>query len=48
MKGLDADEAANITAFLHGIPVGEHHWSLREINRLLFLREMAHRAGWDH
>ena len=41
MKGLSPDEAANLTAFLCGIPIGEVHWSLRQVNQLLFLREMA-------
>ena len=47
-RGLDPAEAANLVAFLNGLPVGAHTWSLREINRLLFLRDMAHRAGWEH
>jgi hypothetical protein len=41
MKGLAPDEAANLTAFLCGIPVADVHWSLRQVNQLLFLREMA-------
>lgn len=41
MKGLSPDEAANLTAFLCGIPIAEVHWSLRQVNQLLFLREMA-------
>ncbi len=41
MKGLAPDEAANLTAFLCGIPVADVHWSLRQVNRLLFLRELA-------
>jgi len=41
MKGLSSDEAANLTAFLCGIPIAEVHWSLRQVNQLLFLREMA-------
>ena len=40
-KGLTPDEAANLTAFLCGIPIAEVHWSLRQVNQLLFLREMA-------
>jgi hypothetical protein len=44
MKGLAPDEAANLTAFLCGIPVADVHWSLRQINLLLFLRELA-RSG---
>jgi hypothetical protein len=40
MRGLAPDEAANITAFLAGIPIGDARWTLRQINELLFLREM--------
>ena len=39
-RGLAPAEAANLTAFLCGIPVGEAHWSIAEVNRLLFLREL--------
>lgn len=41
MRGLVPDEAANLTAFLCGIPIADVHWSLRQVNHLLFLREMA-------
>jgi hypothetical protein len=41
MKGLAPDEAANLTAFLCGIPVADVHWSLVQVNQLLFLRELA-------
>ena len=41
VKGLDPEEAANLTAFLCGIPIAEVRWSLRQVNQLLFLREMA-------
>src|SRR5262245_16916211 len=41
MRGLAPDEAANVTAFLCGIPVADVHWSLRQVNELLFLRAMA-------
>lgn len=41
MRGLGTDEAANLTAFLCGIPIGQVRWSLRQVNQLLFLREMA-------
>ena len=40
LRGLAPDEAANLTAYLAGITVGETHWTLRQINQLLFLREM--------
>jgi hypothetical protein len=41
MRGLAPDEAANVTAFLCGIPIADGHWSLRQVNELLFLRAMA-------
>jgi hypothetical protein len=40
MRGMAPDEAANLTAFIAGIPVGEVHWTLSQINQLLFLRRM--------
>ena len=44
LRGLTPDEAANLTAWLAGIGVGESSWTLRQINQLLFLREM-NRSG---
>ena len=44
MRGLAPEEAANLTAFLSGIHVGEQTWKLREINQLLFLRDL-NRSG---
>jgi hypothetical protein len=43
LRGLAQGEAANIAAFLCGIPVADQHWGLREINHLLFLRELQRR-----
>ena len=40
LRGLAPDEAANLTAYLAGIGVGGTHWTLRQINQLLFLRQM--------
>jgi hypothetical protein len=40
LRGLAPDEAANLTAYLAGIQVGESPWTLRQVNQLLFLREM--------
>jgi hypothetical protein len=37
-------EAANLTAYLCGIPVADRRWDLRQINQLLFLRELR-RSG---
>ena len=44
IRGLAPDEAANLTAWLAGIEVGDSRWTLRQINQLLFLREM-NRSG---
>ncbi len=38
--GLTPEEAANLTAFMCGIPLDGAHWSLRQVNQLLFLREL--------
>lgn len=38
--GLTPDEAANLTAFLCGLPVESARWSIRQVNELLFLREL--------
>lgn len=43
-EGLTVAEAANLTAFLCGIPLHDVQWSLDQVNRLLFLREL-HRTG---
>jgi hypothetical protein len=40
-KGFGPDEAADLTALACGIPVADVHWSLRQVNQLLFLRELA-------
>lgn len=40
MRGLEPDEAANLTAYLAGIAVGDTHWTIRQVNQLLFLRQM--------
>ena len=40
-RGLAPDEAANLTAFMCGIPIDDVRWSIRQVNQLLFLRELA-------
>jgi hypothetical protein len=44
MRGLAPAEAADLTAFMCGIPVGEAHWSLDQVDRLLFLRALTRTA----
>jgi hypothetical protein len=40
LRGLAPAEATNLTAYLCGLPVADNSWELRQINRLLFLREL--------
>ena len=40
-RGLAPDEAATLTAFMCGIPIGDAHWSIRQVNQLLFLRALV-------
>jgi hypothetical protein len=42
-RGLEAGEAANLTAFLHGLPSGGFHWTLPEIEAIV-RRRLAHAA----
>lgn len=45
-KGFTSEAAANLTAFVCGIQVGDVHWQLIEVNRLLFLRRLARTGSW--
>ena len=47
MKGMAPDEAASLTAYMAGIPIGESHWTLRQVNQLLFLRQMQRTGRFD-
>jgi hypothetical protein len=40
MKGLTPAEASSLTAFMCGLPTTDLHWSLAQVNQLLFLRRM--------
>lgn len=44
MKGMTPDEAASLTAFLYGLPISDLHWTLPQLNQLLFLRRL-HQIG---
>ena len=41
-RGLQPTEAANLTAFLHGLPSQDLHWSVREVESLV-----ARRRAWS-
>jgi hypothetical protein len=43
-RGLNPREAANLTAYLHGIAIGDQPWTVREVSNLVFLRQL-NRAG---
>lgn len=43
-RGLEAGEAANLTAFLHGLPSTGLHWTLPEIEAIV-RRKIDHAAG---
>ena len=43
-QGPDIAEASNLTAYLCGIPLNDVQWSLTQVNKLLFIREL-HRTG---
>ena len=42
-RGLEAAEAANLTAFLHGLPSAGFHWTLPEIEAIV-RRRLEHAA----
>jgi len=42
-RGLEAGEAANLTAFLHGLPSSGVRWSLAEIDSII-QRRISHAA----
>jgi hypothetical protein len=42
-RGLEAGEAANLTAFLHGLPSDGFQWTLPEVEAII-RRRLAHAA----
>jgi hypothetical protein len=47
MKGMTPTEAANLTAFMCGLPTTDVSWSLKQLNQILFLRAL-HQTGRFH
>lgn len=43
-RGLEAGEAANLTAFLHGLPSAGFRWSLPEVEAIIH-RRIEHAAA---
>jgi hypothetical protein len=40
-RGLEASEAANLTAFINGLAVVGQPWKVNELSHVLFLRELC-------
>ena len=47
MKGMTPAESANLTAYICGLPTTDVHWSLTQINQMLFLRAMRQTGRFD-
>ena len=43
-RGFASGEAANLTAYLHDLPIAEQPWTLRQVNALLFLQQLRERG----
>ena len=39
-RGLEANEAANLTAFINGLAIVGQPWKINELSHVLFLREI--------
>ncbi len=39
-SGFAPGEAANVVAYLHGLAIAREPWSIDEVTKLLFLREL--------
>jgi hypothetical protein len=39
-RGLEANEAANLTAFINGLAMVGQPWKINELSHVLFLREL--------
>ena len=43
-RGFASSEAANLTAYLHDLPIAEQPWTLRQVNAVLFLQQLRERG----
>jgi hypothetical protein len=39
-RGFASAEAANLTAYLNDLPIGDQPWTLRQVNMVLFLQKL--------
>ena len=40
IRGFASTEAANLTAYLHDLPIEDQPWTLRQVNTVVFLRRL--------
>jgi hypothetical protein len=45
-QGLAEDDAAGLIGFAVGLAQSDSRWSLGQVNKLLFLRDMYSNTGW--
>jgi hypothetical protein len=47
-SGITGQEAAGLISYVVGLAPCDSRWSLRQVNRLLFLRNLYHETGWGN
>ena len=47
IRGLTSNEATRLTAYLCGLPTTDLGWSLKQLNRLLFLRRLREAGTFE-
>ncbi len=47
-SGITGPEAASLISYVIGLAPCETRWSLAQVNRLLFLRNLYHDTDWGH
>jgi hypothetical protein len=45
-RGFTQAEAANLAAYLGGLPLGDQPWTISEVSQILFLRELDRSAAF--
>jgi hypothetical protein len=45
-SGITGQEAAGLISYVVGLAPCDSRWSLKQVNRLLFLRNQYHETGW--
>ena len=47
-QGFTPDEAGTLMAYLEGLDVAHHSWTLGEVNGLLFIRHLYRTGAFGH